>query len=533
MRSVVCTDSERSGCHHHIYTMSRRRALLEDLGWANRSPATSPSPTRCENKAVPEVTAPDLLAESTKHDNKENLDKGRTCKQRIAIQSSSPILHDNNDRPPITPNTPDNMRTKFTVMSSTIPHSPERDAMFRSLAGLGPFSHPSPQYGKPNHDYHDETSCNPRAEECKLYCRTLRHTEDTDGLFPTMSQCNTILDEVKQLLARSYSEVAAFRQIRKDFELPDVYLSKYGTVDLCTPSAIRLVAGERIAQAGHVVIPKWRLNQRSGSEIVKLQTDAQASTAGRLRRSSVDEQIRLEQDALAESEESTSEGDESSSDSPPPKARIASTKRGDRSSSGTRVDSAVSVTEAKRSLSEVGRKVQAGMEPALRRASHVDESVLLSQSGKRKRGPVDSKSPAAKKARTVSARVPQSRVEIVVTKITLRCTPKPSDVRAKELSPLKMKTNVPKPSADIEPEAIVTKKASVSKEKEKKSLVSAKKSSPPKIVAKASANIEPKVTVTKEKEMHDIERAARENVLAGREMKRSPRHIKTPARFSG
>jgi len=41
------------------------------------------------------------------------------------------------------------------------------------------------------------------------------------------------------------------------------------------------------------------------------------------------------------------------------------------------------------------------------------------------------------------------------------------------------------------------------------------------------------VTVTKEKEMHDIERAARENVLAGREMKRTPRRVKTPARSTG
>jgi len=415
--------------------MSRRRALLEDLDWSNRSPAPSPSPTRCENKALSKVTVPGLLAESIKHDNKENLDKGRTGKQRIAIQSSSPTPHDHNGRPPITP---DNMRTKFAVMSSTVPHSPEGDAMFQSLAGLGPFSHPSPQYGKRNHDYHDETSCNPCAEACKLYCRTLRNIEDTDGHFPTTSQCNTILDEVKQLLARSYSEVAAFRQIRKESGLPDVFLSLYGSLDLCNLSAIRLVARKRIGQSN----PTWRLNQRSGSEIVKMQNDAQASSAGRLRRSSIDEQIRLEREALNESEESTSEVDDSSSDRPPANARIANTGQDGRSSPGKRIDSAVSVTEVMRSPSEVSKTFQAGMNSALKRAVYLDESVLQRQSGKRKRSSVDLKSITAKKARTVSARVPRSQVEIVVTEITLRCTPKPSDVSAKKALPPKRETNV-------------------------------------------------------------------------------------------
>jgi len=65
--------------------------------------------------------------------------------------------------------------------------------------------------------------------------------------------------------------------------------------------------------------------------------------------------------------------------------------------------------------------------------------------------------------------------------------------------------------------------------------VSAKKSSSSKTkpnVLQTSANIEQKVTVTKEKEMHEIERIARENVLAGKEIKRSPRHVKTPAGLS-
>jgi len=366
--------------------------------------------------------------------------------------------------------------------------------MYQSLAGLGPFSHAIPQYGKRNHDKHDETTCNPRNEDCKLYCRTLRNTEDIDGLFPDSTECNEILENIKQLLAKGYSEVAAFRQVRKEFGLPDVFLSKYGSVDLCEPFAIRLVARKRIRQACHVVLPTWRLNKPSVSELAKMQTDAQASSHGRLRRSSIDELNRLERHALDFAEASDPGSNDSSLDSPPPRTSITIPKR---VSPGSRVDSAVTGTEAKNSSSKGDRAPQSRMKSALGSAGHLGEGVAQAMPAKRKRSAVDSMSPTAKKARTVSARVPQSQVEIVVTKITLRCTPK-----------------------------VFTKDC----------LVSAQKSSPHKTkpnVSKASADIEPKVTVTKEKEIHDIERAARENVLAGKKIERASRRIKTPARLQG